>query len=131
MNVNETKPGGPGVIWLQLAIVYLIVGVAMGIYMGASQDFVLRPVHAHLNLLGWATMALAGLIYSVFPSAGASKLGRVHFWLHNISLPLMMAMLALVLRGNRQVIPVMVVAEFLAAGAVLTFAANLFVNLKR
>ena len=31
----------------------------MGLMMGASQDFTLRPVHVHVNLLGWTTLALA------------------------------------------------------------------------
>ncbi len=53
--------------WIKLAVVYLIAGVGLGIAMGASQNFLLRPVHAHLNLLGWATLALAGLVYSVYP----------------------------------------------------------------
>jgi hypothetical protein len=131
MHTNEIKSDGPGVIWLQLAIVYLIVGIALGIYMGAQQNFTLRPVHAHINLLGWATMALAGLIYTVFPAAGNSKLARVHFWLFNLSAPVMLAALTMVLSGNLAVVPVLAASEMVAAAAVLAFAANLFVNLKR
>lgn len=120
-----------GVPWLKLAVVYLIVGVALGIAMGASEDFTLRPVHAHINLLGWATMALAGLIYSVFPAAGTGKLARIHFWLTNISLPVMSVALTLVLLGSRQVIPVLAIAEVLAAGGILAFALNIFLNLRK
>jgi hypothetical protein len=32
-----------------------------GILMAIAQDFTLAPAHAHLNLLGWVTMALYGL----------------------------------------------------------------------
>jgi cbb3-type cytochrome oxidase subunit 1 len=120
-----------GARWLQCAVVYLIIGVTMGIAMGATQDFTLRPVHAHVNLLGWATMALAGLIYSVYPQAGANKLGRAHFWLANISLPIMMVALSLVLTGNTAVVPALIIGELIAAAGVLTFAANVFFNLKR
>ena len=67
-----------GVIWLKLAITYLIVGVALGIAMGATRNFALAPVHAHINLLGWTTLALAGLIYTVYPVAGASRLIASH-----------------------------------------------------
>ncbi|SRR6266571_3598448 len=119
-----------GVIWLKFAIVYLMMGVAMGIAMGASQNFTMRPVHAHVNLLGWTTLALAGLIYSVFPKAGGSKLAKVHFWLMNLSLPAMMISLALVLTGHLVAVPVLVSAEMVAALAIIAFAANLFVNLK-
>ena len=46
-------------VWLKLAVLYLIVGIGLGIAMGATENFTLRPVHAHLNLLGWTTLALA------------------------------------------------------------------------
>lgn len=120
-----------GIIWLKLAVLYLMIGVTLGIIMGASQNFVLRSVHAHINLLGWATMALAGLIYSVFPQAGQSRLATIHFWLHNISLPVMLGSLALILLGNKQVIPLLGGAEIVAALGIITFAANIFVNLKK
>ena len=119
-----------GVIWLKLAIVYLMVGVTLGIVMGASHDFTLRAVHAHINLLGWTTLALAGLIYSVFPKAGGSKLAKVHFWLMNLALPAMMGSLAMVVMGKLAAVPVLVVSEMVAALAIITFAANLFINLK-
>ena len=119
-----------GIIWLKLAVLYLIAGVSLGIAMGATENFTLRPVHAHLNLLGWATMALAGIVYTVFPQAGESRLARVHFWTHNISLPVMMGALSVLLFGNTSVIPVLVASEIVAAGGVLVFACNIFLNLK-
>ena len=133
MQTNTFQPGisTVGVTWLKLAVLYLIVGIALGIAMGASQDFTLRPVHAHINLLGWTTMALAGLTYSVFPAAGASKLARVHFWLANISMPVMVISLTLVLLGSKKIVPLLAASEFIAAFGVLCFAANLFVNVKR
>jgi len=130
--LNPARPviGRAGILWLKLAVVYLIVGVGMGIMMGASENFTLRPVHAHINLLGWATMALAGLIYCVFPGAGNSRLGRSHFWLANLSLPIMSVALALVVQGQRQFIPVLAIGEIVAALSILAFAANIFINLK-
>lgn len=120
-----------GALWLKLAVIYLIVGVGLGIAMGASEDFTLRPVHAHINLLGWATMALAGLVYSVYPQAGTSRLARIHFWLNNISLPLMVIALSFVVSGEKQLVPMLAIGEILAAVGILVFAANIFVNLKR
>jgi len=120
-----------GIVWLKLAVIYLVLGVAMGIAMGASENFTLRPVHAHMNLIGWTTMALAGLVYSVFPRAGESRLAKIHFWLQNLALPVMMAALALLLLGNKSVIPFLVVSEIVTAASVLVFAANLFLNLRR
>lgn len=38
-------------------------GITLGIAMGIAQDFTLAPAHAHLNLLGWVTLALYGLYH--------------------------------------------------------------------
>ena len=116
--------------WLKLSVIYLIAGVSIGIAMGATQNFAMRPVHAHLNLLGWTTVALTGLIYAVFPVAGASRLARIHFWLHNTSVPVMMSALALMLLGHMQAVPFLVASEFVAAAGIIVFACNLFRNVK-
>jgi hypothetical protein len=119
-----------GVVWIKLAVLYLAVGVALGMAMGMRQDFTLRPVHAHVNLLGWTTLALAGIIYSIFPKAGQSLLARIHFWLMNLALPVMMGALAYVLTtGDVKVLPALVVSELAAAAAIVAFAVNLFLNL--
>jgi hypothetical protein len=119
-----------GAIWLKLAVLYLIAGVTLGIVMGASQNFTLRPVHAHINLLGWTTMGMAGLIYSVFPKAGQSRLAKVHFWLLNLAMPVMMVALSLLLMGNVAMEPLLAGSEIVGAIAIVVFAVNLFVNLK-
>lgn len=118
-------------LWLRLSVVYLIIGVGLGIAMGATGNFTLRPVHAHVNLLGWTTLALAGLIYTVFPDAGASRLARIHFWLHNIALPVMMGSLAIFLLGHPEVVPLLVASEFVAATGVIVFACNVFLNVRQ
>jgi hypothetical protein len=51
-------------------------GMLMGIVMGISQDFTLAPAHAHLNLLGWVTMALYGLYHR-----GIGRTGGLAGWL--------------------------------------------------
>ncbi len=126
----QATPSSAGFIWLKLSVIYLIIGVGMGIAMGATHDFTLRPVHAHINLLGFVTLALAGLIYSVFPQAGQSKLAKVHFWLMNLALPVMMIALGAVLTGNGSMVPLLAASQIVAAGGILAFAANIFLNLR-
>ncbi len=120
-----------GIIWIKLSVIYLLVGIALGIMMGATEDFTLHPLHAHLNLLGWTTLALAGLIYSIFPQASQSRLAKIHFWLLNISLPVMMVALGCVLKGYLGAIPVLAISEIIGALGIVAFAANIFLNLKR
>jgi hypothetical protein len=67
------------VYFLLLATVLLICGAILGIDMGAREDFQLVPVHAHLNLAGWVSLALFGLTYRAYPELAATALARYHF----------------------------------------------------
>ena len=87
-------------LWILIAVLYLLAGMVFGIVMGLTHSMQYIPVHAHINLLGWATLALAGVIYRLYPQAGGSRLGIAHFWLHNLSLPLLMVALYLMFGGQ-------------------------------
>ena len=70
--------------FLLIAIIYLLAGMGLGHYMGASDDSTLRPVHAHINLVGFTLMAVFAAIYEVFPAMVANRLAKYHFYLHQI-----------------------------------------------
>lgn len=61
-------------IFITTALFCLLVGEGLGIYMGVSQNFTLSPAHAHLNLLGWVTLAAFGLMHRAFPGLATSRL---------------------------------------------------------
>jgi cbb3-type cytochrome oxidase subunit 1 len=67
------------VYFLLLATLLLLAGAALGISMGASEDFQLTPVHAHLNLVGWASLAVFGLVYRAYPKLAERRLALFHF----------------------------------------------------
>jgi len=121
---------GPGVIWIKAAVAYFIMGTALGIYMGASGDHVLTPVHAHFNLLGWASLALVGLIYRQFPVAGSHWMATVQFWLHNAGLLAAMFLLTGVLRGTTSLEPILGVASVVIGASVVLFSINVFQNIR-
>jgi len=111
---------------LQMAGLYLIVGVGLGLYMGITTTFTLTPVHAHLNLLGWASMAVMALIYKSYPDAGGTALAKVHFWLHAIFLPVFMALLAAMLAGNNPALgPAVGITAMLLGLGILAFVVNI------
>jgi hypothetical protein len=60
-------------IFITAALACLLTGMSMGIWMGIAHDFTLSPVHAHLNLLGWVTLALYGLIHRAYPALAQSR----------------------------------------------------------
>ncbi len=117
-------------LWIKLAVLYLLVGVVVGMAMAATRHFEFIPVHAHINLLGWASMALAGLIYHQFPRAGGSRLGLWHFWLHNLALPVAMLALYFTLAGHPQLERLAIAASAVIVLGVLLFTVNLFVNMQ-
>jgi hypothetical protein len=63
---------------LRVSVVLDLIGLARRIAMGIKQDFTLAPAHAHLNLLGFVVLFMAGLYYHAFPQAAAhfSRLSR-------------------------------------------------------
>jgi hypothetical protein len=63
MNRSDRLP----LMFLTAAAACLLVGVSLGIGMGITHDFRLAPVHAHLNLVGWTSLALMGLTYRAWP----------------------------------------------------------------
>ena len=67
------------VYFLLLATILLICGATLGIVMGAREDFQLVPVHAHLNLAGWASLALFGLTYRAYPQLASTRIAGLHF----------------------------------------------------
>jgi cbb3-type cytochrome oxidase subunit 1 len=106
-------------------VIYFVIGVSLGYYMSVAHAYNLTGVHVHINLLGWTSMTLAGILYTMFPRAESSILGKIHFGLHNIGLPLMMIGLFFLLQGNSSLqflIPIGATATVLA---VLLFAINI------
>jgi cbb3-type cytochrome oxidase subunit 1 len=119
-----------GLRFLKIAVVYLFIGALLGLGMGIAQNFALVPVHAHLLLLGWASLALAGVVYHLYPAASTTRLARIHFWLHNLGLPVFMVALGLVLTGREAIVPVVVVSAIAVLVGLAIFATNVLVNVK-
>ena len=67
------------IYFLLVAAALLLCGAGLGIKMGASEDFTLTPVHAHLNLAGWASLALFGLVYRAYPQLAERRIALFHF----------------------------------------------------
>jgi hypothetical protein len=73
-------------------------GMIWGIVMAASGDHGMMPAHAHLNLLGWATLALMGTYYALSGKGG--RLGWINYALSTLGVVVSIPSLALLLAGN-------------------------------
>ncbi len=111
------------IYFLLLAAMSLVAGVVLGIWMGITHDFRFMPVHAHLNLLGWASLALFGLVYRAYPSLARARLAAVHFALAGVSAIVFPAGIALAITDVT--IAVAVVASLLWLGGAVIFLTNL------
>ena len=114
-----------GVGLLKISAVYMVVGAVLGLVMGISSNFSLSSVHSHILLLGWLTMAVTGIVYLLMPGCALNRLARLHFWGHNLGLPVMMAGLALQSYGQENTAPVIAAGSILVLVSLLLFAINL------
>jgi cbb3-type cytochrome oxidase subunit 1 len=120
-----------GVRFIKIAGVYFLIAVLLGLTMGIIHNFSFTSVHAHLNLLGWVSMAIFGIIYVLFPKAGTTKLAKTHFWLHNIGLPVMqVALFVQLVTNNEALIPVTIVGSLLVVVGVILYVINLVTQIK-
>ena len=71
--------------FLIAAILYGLWGTLMGAWMVFAQESYLGQVHAHINLVGWVTLALFGVFYHIYPTVSESTLAAIHFWTANLS----------------------------------------------
>ena len=120
-----------GARFIKIAAVYFFIAVCLGLVMGIIHNFSFASVHAHVNLLGWVSMAIFGAIYSIYPSAAETKLATIHFWLHNIGLPLMQgALFIMLLTGNEAFTIATIIGSLLLVIGTLLFVINIFTSIK-
>lgn len=101
--------------FFKAAIVFLVVGIAIGLHMSISGVHNVAGAHAHINLLGWVTSAIFGVYYALNPAKAEGRLPMVHFGVYVVGVIVMTIALYLLLGGNAAVEP------FVAAGSIITF----------
>ena len=116
-----------------MGVVYVLIGMLWGMHMGEANDFVMAPAHAHLNLLGWVTMALYGVFYALTQKTMSPRLAWANFAVSALGVIVMIPFLALYLgAGNdSKYIPGIVVGEILTVLGMLIFAASVTRELLR
>jgi hypothetical protein len=62
--------------WISSPI-YLLCGMAFGIWMSATGDHTLAPAHAHLNLIGGVLLAIFGIFYTIVPGMANSMIAKI------------------------------------------------------
>ena len=104
--------------YVAIGALWLVLGMVLGIVMGASENFQFMPVHAHINLVGFACHAIFGMAYRQWPSMKASPLAPYQFWIFVIATPVTLIGLVFTLTGG-PVLPTIVGSLGLVLGAAL------------
>ena len=107
-----------------LAVVCVTGGMLWGIQMAASGDHAMVGAHAHLNLVGWATLALFGLYYRMTPQANASGLARIHLILAVGGVLLLVPGIAIATTGGGEILAI--VGSFVTLASMLVFLVTVF-----
>ena len=70
--------------YLICALVYAVAGMALGIYMAASQNHGQFITHAHALLVGFVVSLLYAAIHKLWLPNGASRLASAQFLAHQV-----------------------------------------------
>ena len=112
----------------------LLSGMILGEYMGANENFTLATLHAHINLLGWVTLALYGTFYTLTKDTYSPKLAWNNFVLSSVGILAMIPVLALLLTapdGAKTYGPLAGAAGGIALLGLLVFLISAFRELVR
>ena len=115
---------------LKISVFYLLIGVLMGMFMSISKDFTIVSVHVHTLLLGFTVLGFVGILYHIFPDLEQNIMAKIHFWLHNIGLPIMIIFLIPVSYKQFQYEPGIAIGSIAVAIGIILFVINVFKNLK-
>lgn len=105
-------------LYVVIGAVWLVIGIILGIVMGATENFALMPLHAHINLVGFACHSIFGLAYRQWPAMKASGLAPAQFWIFVLATPVTLVGLYFTLTGG-PAMPTIVGSLGILLGAIL------------
>jgi hypothetical protein len=82
-------------------------------------------VHAHINLLGWASLALMGTFYGLAGDLAPRRLAWLNFGVSNLGNLITLPLLAMLLKGDPSVVPAMAIGELIIVLGMLLFAGSI------
>ncbi|MFT4185558.1 MAG: hypothetical protein QM636_26950 [Rhizobium sp.] len=113
-------------LYFKTAIIFLIVGIGIGLKMAITEDHSVIGAHAHANLLGWVTMAIFGGYHALNPRKAERRLAIVQYVIYTAGVAVMVPALYLMLLGNTAMEPIVAAAAIVTFIGVLLFAVIIF-----
>jgi VIT1/CCC1 family predicted Fe2+/Mn2+ transporter len=113
-------------LFFKTAIVFLIVGIGVGLQMSISGAHNVIGAHAHINLLGWVTSAIFGGYYALNPAKAEGRLALTHYGIYTTGVVVMIVSLYFLLLGNTALEPLVAAGSLITFVGVLVFAVVVF-----
>jgi uncharacterized membrane protein len=101
-----------------------LAGMAWGGYMGAAEDFMWRDAHAHLNLVGWTTLALMGSFYALCGAARPKVLSWINLSLSTIGVIMFVPGLAMIASGAPSALALVIPGSLIVMSGMAAFLAS-------
>lgn len=113
-------------LFFKTAIIFLIIGIAMGLQMAISGTHNVIGAHAHANLLGWVTMAIFGGYYALNPAKAQTRLANLQYWVYTAGVVVLVPSLYLLYLGYAAFEPLTAISSLAILLGVLMFAAVVY-----
>jgi len=75
--------------YIMIGLVWVLVGMIFGTWLGASNHMNFANSHAHINLLGFVVSSLFGIFYWAYPNMAKSKLAMWQFIIYEVGVALL------------------------------------------
>jgi hypothetical protein len=112
--------------FILIGLLYASFGMSFGIWIGINERFEHAHLHAHINLIGYASMILFGLLYRGFPALAESRLAALHFLLFNLGAITFLT--GIPLAQAHQTVAFAAGGSLLVLAGMLTFLLNYWLN---
>ncbi|MBB5576513.1 MULTISPECIES: hypothetical protein [Rhizobium] len=113
-------------LYFKTAIIFLIIGIGIGLKMAITEDHSVIGAHAHANLLGWVTMALFGGYHALNPQKAERRLAMIQYCVYTAGVAVLVPALYMMLLGNMAMEPIVAAASIVIFIGVLLFAFIIF-----
>ena len=84
-------------IFITISFPWIILGMPLGIFMGATGNMQFLPLHAHMNLDGFVMLLLMGLLYRAYAAMKDDSLALIQFWVSTLSVAILLVTFACIL----------------------------------
>ena len=88
-------------LWARTGLVWFVLTIGFGMYLGMTQQFQYSSPHAHIGLLGWVSSGLFAVLHALTGGEGAAaRAATVHWAAHNLGVATMASGLFMTIRSG-------------------------------